>query len=172
MPELYRDREYTLLARDIRTPSGLRLSSEPLAYHFKVDLGRETPKYTWSDFPPEVTEVKHLSGPADKVVILFSKAVTPETAGRTRNYEITLAEDLSRKIDIEEATLEEDGMTVTLTLGEVLLYEEGYHLRQWYPGLCWAEMVPQAEYFRLGQEAREDQETGQWFAASRPGKLK
>jgi len=158
VPELYRDREYTLLARDIRTPSGLRLSSEPLAYHFKVDLGRETPNYTWSDFPPEVTEVKHLSGPADKVVILFSKAVTPETAGRTRNYEITLAEDLSRKIDIEEATLEEDGMTVTLTLGEVLLYEEGYRLFvsgiQDYAG---RKMVPQAEYFRLGQEAREDQ---------------
>jgi len=157
VPELYRDREYTLLVRDVRTPAGLRLSSEPLAFHFKVDVGRETPKYTWSDFPPEITGVRHLSGPADKVEVLFSSRVKPETAERTRNYEITLAEDLSRKIDIEKATLEEDGMTVTLTLGEVLHYDEGYRLFvsgvEDYNG---RKMVPQAEYFRLGTAADED----------------
>jgi hypothetical protein len=159
VPELYRDREYTLLARDIRTPAGLRLSSEPLAYHFRMDVGRDTPEYTWNDFPPEVTEVRHLSGPADKVEVLFSKPVTPETAERTRNYEITLAEDLSRNVDIEEAVLEEDGMTVTLTLEEVLHYEEGY--RFFIRGVkdyVGREMIPQADYFRLGSEPEENQE--------------
>lgn len=152
VPELYRDREYTLLVRDVWTKSGGRLSREPLQYHFYMDMGRETPEYIQNDLLPEVERV-HVSPSVPEVEITFSKAVTPETAEKRSNYQITLAEDLSREIKIDKVELAADSVTALLTLMEPLNYEEGY--RYFIKGIrdyLGREMHPRADYFRPGWE--------------------
>ena len=151
VPELYRDREYTLLVRDVWTKSGGRLSREPLQYHFYMDMGRETPEYIQNDLLPEVERV-HVSPSVPEVEITFSKAVTPETAEKRSNYQITLAEDLSREIKIDKVELAADSVTALLTLMEPLNYEEGYRYIKGIRDYLGREMHPRADYFRPGWE--------------------
>jgi len=152
IPELYRDQEYTLRVWDVWTESGSRLSKDPLDYHFYMDIGRDTPEYIQNDLLPEVKDL-YVSGAADKLEVIFSKPVTPETAEKKSNYEITLAEDLSREIKIDKVELGADSVTATLFLKEALNYEEGYRyfikgIRDYLGG----EMHPRADYFRWGRE--------------------
>lgn len=153
IPELYRDREYTLRVRDIWAKSGSPLSRDPLDYHFYMDLGPDRPEYGQNDLLPEVKDI-YVSSPADKLEVIFSKPVTPETAGKKGNYEITLAEDLSREIGIDRVELGADGVTVNLTLKENLDYGEDY--RYFINGVkdyLGRRMHPRADYFRLSWDA-------------------
>ncbi|MDK2784764.1 MAG: hypothetical protein PWQ41_1115 [Bacillota bacterium] len=103
------------------------------------------------EFPPEVEAVKPALARADQVEITFSGPVRAAEAEKVRNYRLTLADDLSSAIEIDEAELLEDGKTVRLTLAEPLQPGASYrYFVSGVEGLNGEEIIPAAGYFVAG----------------------
>ncbi|HHY91799.1 MAG TPA: Ig-like domain-containing protein [Firmicutes bacterium] len=142
---LGRSGRYRLEAAGAVDAAGNRAAAQVV--YFSYD-GTETGR---QGLPPEVVAVKTGLSASDQVEVTFSQPLDAASAEKTRNYRLTLAEDLSTAIAIDEATLDADDKTVHLTLDEPL--EAGVSYRYFISGVeddAGEEMIPAAGYFVAG----------------------
>ncbi|MDK2882280.1 MAG: hypothetical protein PWP58_616 [Bacillota bacterium] len=135
---------YTLEAQGALDMAGNKASAVRVYFTY-TEAGGEL------GFPPEVEAVKPAFARGDQVEITFSRPVRAAGAEKVRNYRLTLADDLSSVVDIDEAELLEDGRTVRLTLAEPLQSGTSYrYFVSQVEGLDGEEVIPAAGYFTAG----------------------
>ena len=102
-------------------------------------------------FPPVVTAVKTALGSSDELEVTFSRPVRAASAEKARNYQLTLADDLSTAIDVDDVTLADDEKTVRVTLDEPLTAGVSYrYFISGVEGTDGREMIPAAGYLVAG----------------------
>lgn len=149
---LDRDSRYQLELAGALDVAGNKAPAQSLYFTF-ID-GIESSVNT--EFPPEVKQVRLAPGRSDQILVCFSQSVRASSVERTRNYQLTLADDLSMAVDIESAEIGTDDKEVLLTLEEPLEKDRTYrYFVSGIEGVSGKEIIPAAGYVVPGDSNEE-----------------
>lgn len=150
--QLDRDDNYQLELVGALDKAGNKGVAQSLYFTFVSGIGGES-----TGFLPEVKQVKMVPGRSDQLLVQFSQPVRSASAEKTRNYQLTLADDLSAAVDINLAEMGSSDKEVVLSLAEPL--EVGWTYRYFISGvegMSGDEIIPAAGYVVPGSSNQEN----------------